>query len=66
LPSIWRRKGAAIYFLQRFCHRYFGFAKVNEIERYMAGNGVRVVKTIDRVLGVKLEPPVSQSGRDIR
>ncbi len=58
--------GTAIYFLQKFCHGYFGFAKVNEIECYMPGIGVGVVKTIDRVLGVKIEPPVSQSGRDIR
>lgn len=66
MPSAWQRPGTALHFLQGFWHRYFGDAKVNEVERYMAVNGVGVVEAIDRVPGVKSEPPVSQWGREIR
>ena len=52
------KAGTAFHFLQGFWYRYLVDAKVREVERFMAANGVGVLEAIDRVLGVKVSPAV--------
>jgi glycosyltransferase involved in cell wall biosynthesis len=54
--------GTAFHVLQGFWYRYLVDAKIAEVERYLDMHRCEPAKAIEQVLGIKLQPNITESG----